>query len=94
MSGGSWDYLCHKVEDAANNLKHESCPSRRAFGRHLENIAYALHEIEWVDSGDKGHPADIIAIRSVFSDDYSQREMSVMLDDARILIQQMHDLGA
>jgi len=94
MSGGSWDYLCYKVEEAAGRLKRENCPSRRAFGNHLEAVAFALHEIEWVDSCDKSHPMDVSAIRSVFKDDYSQREMSVLLNDARNLIQKMRNLGA
>jgi len=94
MSGGSWDYLCHNVEDAAGRLKRESCPSRRAFGEHLETVAFALHEIEWVDSCDKSHPADVDAIRAVFKDDYSQREMAILIKDARDLIQKIQDLGA
>lgn len=26
MSGGSWDYVCYKVSDAANRLVTEKCP--------------------------------------------------------------------
>lgn len=94
MSGGSMDYLCYKVDEVADELCHEKSPARRAFGEHLKKIAHALHEIEWVDSGDKGSPSDVDAIRAVFEDDYSQREMSVLLGDAKRLIQQMKDLGA
>ncbi len=94
MSGGSMDYLCFKVEEVAYILANEKSPTRRAFGAHLKKVAHALHEIEWVDSGDKGSPDDINAIRDVFEDDYIQREMGVLIRDAKKLIQQMRDLGA
>jgi hypothetical protein len=43
------DYLSYKVEDAHF---HEGTPERRAFRKHLDLVAKALHEIEWADSGD------------------------------------------
>lgn len=49
MSGGSMDYLYRKVEAASFRL---STPQRRAFAHHLEKVAKALHDIEWVDSND------------------------------------------
>jgi hypothetical protein len=30
MSGGSWDYICFNIEEAADNLKAEGCELRRA----------------------------------------------------------------
>ena len=87
------DYLCYKVEEVADELCNEKSPARRALGEHLKKVAHALHEIEWVDSGDKGSPSDIDAIREVFEDDYSKREMSLLIGDAKALIQQMKELG-
>lgn len=49
MSGGSMNYLYSKILDAEFNC-HTS--ERIAFKKHLQLIAYALHDIEWVDSGD------------------------------------------
>lgn len=54
MSGGSMDYLCHKVEDAEFDL---TTPLRVRFAAHLKLVAKALHDIEWVDSADYG-PGD------------------------------------
>jgi hypothetical protein len=93
MSGGSMEYLCFKVDEAADRLTNEKNPARRAFGEHLKKVAHALHEIEWVDSGDKSSPDDINAIRDVLADDYRQREIGVLIGDAKELIQQMRDLG-
>jgi len=88
------EYLCYKVDEVADMLVNEKSPARRAFGEHLKKVAHALHEIEWVDSGDKSSPDDINAIRGVFEDDYSQREMGVLIQDAKDLIRQMRELGA
>ena len=51
MSGGSMDYLYLKVENVEFST---NTPLRRAFMAHLKLVAKALHEIEWVDSGDGG----------------------------------------
>lgn len=94
MSGGSMDYLCYRVEEAADILCIDSNPSRKAFGKHLRKVAHALHEIEWVDSGDSSSPDDINAIRDVFGDTYRQIEMEALISDAKALIEKMQELGA
>ena len=63
MSGGSWDYLFLKVQDAAEQLVCSRSAERRAFGRLLAKVATALHDIEWVDSSDYGPGDDLPAIR-------------------------------
>ncbi len=67
MSGGSWDYLCHKVSDAADRLRRSEIPERRAFGEHLKLVSEALHDIEWVDSGDYSDGDEMEAIGRVIS---------------------------
>jgi hypothetical protein len=62
MSGGSMNYLYSKLEyDATFN---QNTPERRAFAKHLTLVAKALHDIEWVDSGDYGPGDDVAAIRA------------------------------
>lgn len=52
MSGGSMNYLYSRIEyDATFNT---DTTERRAFKKHLALVAKALHDIEWVDSGDCG----------------------------------------
>ena len=67
MSGGSMDYLCYKVQDAAKNLINDKCPKRRAFGLHLKKVSEALHDIEWVDSADKSSGDEFPAIMACVS---------------------------
>lgn len=56
MSGGHYDYACYMfgdfVEEFKKNLNND--PLRIAFCEHLEKIGKAMHDIEWVDSGDYG----------------------------------------
>lgn len=65
MSGGSMDYLYSKVEEAASQMRGGN-PLREAFKAHLEKVAKALHDIEWVDSCDYGDGDENEAIRAVF----------------------------
>lgn len=68
MSGGSYDYLYLRVEDAANQLvSYRTTPERQAFAAHLRLVAQALHDIEWVDSCDMGPGDEDPAIRAVIS---------------------------
>lgn len=60
MSGGSMDYLYHKVEGAGFK---ENTTLRRAFRAHLSLVARALKAIEWNDSGD-GDDGEDTAIRA------------------------------
>jgi hypothetical protein len=101
MSGGSWDYVGDKVHDPADRLLKESCPYRRALGRRLKLIAVALHEIEWVDSGDTSPGDEMSAVRaalgggraavaaalveSVASAKDAQAELAMLLSEAEAM---------
>ena len=67
MSGGSMNHLYMKVALYANfDL---NTPERVAFAEHLEKVVAALHDIEWVDSGDYGPGGDSEAIRACLNGD-------------------------
>lgn len=59
------DYLYSKLECDANF--RADTPERKAFAKHLQLVAEALHDIEWVDSGDYGPGDDTAAIRACLS---------------------------
>ena len=59
------DYLYGRVEGATFET---STPLRKAFRRHLMKVAKALHDIEWVDSGDYGEGDEGEAIRVCLGD--------------------------
>ena len=56
------NYLYSKIEYEATFA--QNTPERRAFARHVLLVAKALHDIEWVDSGDYGPGDDTDAIRA------------------------------
>lgn len=53
MSGGSHDYLYLRIEEFIDiEEKLNLSPLRRRFAEHLKDIALAMKDIEWVESGD------------------------------------------
>lgn len=46
MSGGSMDYVCFKIENAAGYVSDKEVKDL------LMDIAELLHDLEWYDSGD------------------------------------------
>lgn len=66
MSGGSMNYLYSKLEYEATF--RTDTPERHAFAAHLVKVAKALHDIEWVDSGDYVPGDENDAIRACLGD--------------------------
>jgi len=93
MSGGSWDYIYFKIQEAADRLSHDETPLRRAFGQHMSLVAQAMHDIEWVDSNDKGKGADIKSMKKVLGDTAEAKELEISKEDARKLIKQLENLS-
>ena len=90
MSGGSLDYIYHKVEDVAIKIQNkDNTPLQRAFGEHLLKVAKALHDVEWVMSGDYGNGDDEKAIKAVLGDDSNGKAFAVLQTDALKLIDEL-----
>ena len=70
MSGGSYNYAYDKVLEMADSLeRYSKDPLRLAFAKHLQKVATAMHDIEWVDSGDYGERDEEEAIKAVLFTD-------------------------
>ena len=82
MSGGSWDYVFHNFEDVAERLLTEQSPARRALGNQVALIAKALHDIEWVDSGDYGRDDDEKAIQAALGDNAKELVLAELISGA------------
>lgn len=86
MSGGSYNYAFGRVQDMADTLADSKIPLRRAFAKHLSDVAKAMHDIEWVDSDDYGPGDENAAIRKVLGENAPALELSAVVEDAtRIL---------
>lgn len=92
MSGGSLDYVSFRVEEAAATIRAR-CPDplHQAFATHLELVANALHECEWVLSCDTGPGDDEAAIRAVVS---PEMEMAAAVAKAAIAASDLDHLLA
>ena len=89
MSGGSWDYLTFRVGEAADRLYNSKDALRKALGVHLHLVAEALHDIEWVDSGDMSNGDEKEAIlRVIQKEDW----LSVLVEDATKIRDQLSEL--
>ncbi len=85
MSGGSMNYIYSKLEYEANF--RQDTPERRAFAKHLELVVKALHDIEWVDSGDYGPGDETAAIRACLGDARMLQATLVMAKEAVATLQ-------
>jgi hypothetical protein len=83
MSGGSYDYAYHKVNDFADQLRrsdhYKTNPRRMAFAILLYKVSEAMKSIEWVDSCDYGPGDEDADINACF-----QMNSSGLLADAAI----------
>ena len=68
MSGGSMDYGYVHVLSAIDRFEHDT-PARKAFADHLRKVSKAMHDIEWVDSGDYEPGNEDEAIRACIGED-------------------------
>ena len=92
MSGGSHDYAYCRVQDFASEIRGgtRNPNLRQAFADHLELVAKAMHDIEWVDSGDYGNKDEVEAIRAVLAEGaelmVAIRRAEVVQDDLKSAI--------
>lgn len=90
MSGGSHDYAYSRVESFAASMRRSHDPLRRALAAHLDLVAKAMHDIEWVDSNDAAPGDEHEAIRAVLGADAAQ--MAEIAAELRRLIAEAEEL--
>ena len=92
MSGGSLDYICYKLDDAVDAIeKRATTTLQKAFAAHLRDVSKALHDLEWVFSGDYGEGDETEALSKVVN---KKMELEVATNDARIALKQLQDVLA
>lgn len=88
MSGGSYNYAYSRVEDVADALRRSPDSLRRAFATHLELVAKAMHDIEWVDSHNYVPGDEDEAIRAALGANADAAQMAELAADLRRLIEE------
>jgi len=90
MSGGAYDFLYGRVEDAARKLGRRTEPDyRRAFASLLLRVSDALHAVEWVDSGDYSEFDDKEKIMKCIS---PQDVLNVSVEHAETVMKELEEL--
>ena len=94
MSGGSLDYAFSQVEDLADDLKRRATRAEhRAFAAHLRKVAKALHDIEWMLSGDTGEGSEISSIMDCVTPtdvmDTAREAIEAAMAEGRRLVEEM-----
>ena len=93
MSGGSLDYAYQKVNELAVLLKQKHfTPLQRAFGEHLTKVSQALHDIEFVLSGDYKDGADEKAIKEVLGPESNNKALEILMHDVKQVIAEVEKL--
>ena len=91
MSGGSMDYLYSKIYDECDKLDTSKNALRVAFSIHLRTCADALHDIEWVDSGDYADGDEYDAIRKALGPEWKKAVIGAAEDRARAELKRLQE---
>ena len=90
MSGGSLDYVCYKVDDAIDNIeKRATTVLQIAFAAHLKDVSKALHDLEWVFSGDYSEGQEVESLRKVIN---KEMELKAATEQAEFALKQLKDV--
>lgn len=72
MSGGEYDHAYRVIEMMAYGLEFSGNPLRMAFAELLHRVAKAMHDIEWVDSGDYSKGDEVAAIKAALGEKWKE----------------------
>lgn len=93
MSGGFYEYADYKLRSFINEFAAEAnTPLRKAFLAHLTDVAEAIHDIEWVDSGDYGPGDEDEAIKKVLGPHWKEITLEVVLKQIELTREQLKEL--
>ncbi|MDJ0596239.1 MAG: hypothetical protein QNJ72_40715 [Pleurocapsa sp. MO_226.B13] len=65
----------------------------REIRRKVRLLAKAMHDLEWVDSGDLSAGEEIAAIQAFLGENYSSLAINKVVKDGKQVIQKLKELG-
>ena len=86
MSGGHYNYLYRDIDAFADAMLQDADPIRRAFGQHLVMVSQAMHDIEFVDSGDYAPGQEHKAIQKALGDKWREKT----LDEIQVAMETLY----
>ena len=93
MSGGSWDYFYHKLNDVKDQLLESNDPLRRALSKQVGLLSKAMHDIECVDSGDLAAGDEVAAIRATLGSKADRLTISELITEGKSLLKKIDSTG-
>lgn len=94
MSGGSYDYAYRDMDSFIRDLdRNASTPLRKAFVKHLAKVAKAMHDVEWVDSGDYSEGDEDKAIAACLGDGWKGATYEQVLEELTKLKEQVEKIN-
>ena len=90
MSGGSLEYAYSKLSYIADDVERlATTPLQKAFVKHLRDVSKALHDLEWVFSGDYGDGDEVESLRKVIN---KEMELKAATEQAEFALKQLKDV--
>jgi len=90
MSGGSLDYVCYKLDGAIEVIERRATTVLQiAFAAHLKDVSKALHDLEWVYSGDYSEGQEVESLRKVIN---KEMELKAATEQAEFALKQLKDV--
>ena len=91
MSGGSYDYICYKLEEQCENNMHDA-----EMNDLIKDLCKVLHDLEWWDSGDISEEAyrkTLSAFKQKwFKDDRAERLKGYIDEQIGVVRSQLYSL--
>jgi len=91
MSGGSYDYICYKLEEQCENNMHDA-----EMNDLIKDLCKVLHDLEWWDSGDISEEAyrkTLSAFKKKwFKDDRAERLKGYIDEQIGVVKSQLYSL--
>lgn len=91
MSGEAYGHAYWNVREMAQELLR-TCgnnPLRVAFARHLLKVSAAMHDVDWVDSGDSAEGSETNSILEVLGENWKAAALSAALDQIEEIKQEL-----
>lgn len=91
MSGGSYDYICYKLEEQCENNMHDA-----EMNDLIKDLCKVLHDLEWWDSGDiseETYRKTLLAFKKKwFKDDRAERLKGYIDEQIGVVKSQLYSL--
>lgn len=93
VSGGHYDYAYQSIDRFIREFQHKAnTPIRQAFLKQIARVSQAMHDIEWVDSGDYSEGDEDNAIIKCLGIGWRNIAYEQVLEEVKKIEQQLEEI--